>query len=33
MGNSVRKAWTQRLLGDTVTHLIMNADRPLFLAQ
>ena len=33
LGNSSRKAWTESLLGNTVEHVIMNADRPIFLSQ
>ncbi len=33
MGNSVRKIWLRKVLGDTVLNILMHADLPVFLSQ
>jgi len=33
MGNSIRKLWLRKVLGDTVLHVLTHADRPIFLSQ
>jgi len=33
MGNSIRSIWLRKVLGDTVTKTLTQADRPLFLSQ